>query len=564
MIGRIGLVCVLVFLPPGLGAGSAANPVPQGPSLTRDEIDRIDAIFAPTDRIDGPGCALGITRDGATVLERAYGRSNIEDGTPITTESIFEIGSMTKQFTAMAVTLLADDGRLSLDDDVRKFIPEMPVYERPITLRALLHHTSGLRELSQLFAFAGWRYPDDLVTRRDALDMLTRQRELNFTPGDRFSYSNSGYVLLAIVVERASGRTFRQFVEERVFRPLGMTRSQVHDDHTALVPGRTWAYARRGATWSLFMPVADYAGPDGVMTTTGDLLKWMRNADVHRVGGPTWWSESAAPGLLNSGAPTAYGLGLFLQNFGGLRMLGHSGSTAGYTSDGVWFPAHKLGIAVLCNSNTPNPTTLGRAIAGMLLGVQVQPPLPNAASPDVAAVPIPASELQAAAGAYKRPDSDVAWAFDVRDGQLIYAHSGASLKALGSGRFLNASSRAVLDFSTPVDGAPGLVIRRDDVVEDRLTKMTTPPLSVSDAAAYVGEYSSTELQVTYAVVVESGALVLRQPKAPDRALRPMWRDAFMGYNGVTLRFTRGPGAAVTGLRLSNALTRNVAFVRTSR
>jgi CubicO group peptidase (beta-lactamase class C family) len=156
MVGRIGLVCVLVAIPLGLAARSATILGAQGSSLTRNEINRIDAIFAATNRIDGPGCALGITRDGATILERAYGRSNIEDGTAITTDSIFEIGSMTKQFTAMAVTLLADDGRLSMNEDVRKFIPEMPVYERPITLRGLLHHTSGLRELSQLFAFAGW------------------------------------------------------------------------------------------------------------------------------------------------------------------------------------------------------------------------------------------------------------------------------------------------------------------------------------------------------------------------------------------------------------------------
>ncbi|MEO7962309.1 MAG: serine hydrolase domain-containing protein, partial [Gemmatimonadaceae bacterium] len=257
----------LMTLPPIFRAAllvAACGPLASAPllaqSLTAVQRARIDSVFAPLDGTTRPGCSVGVGQSGVSLYERGYGMSDLQHGIPITPQSIFHVASVSKQFTAFAVGLLAQDGKLSLDDEVRKYITELPDYGKKITLRNLIYHTSGIRDQWELLGMAGWRYPEDLFTQGDVLDIVSRQKELNFVPGDEYLYSNSGYSLLAMIVERVSGKTLRAFADERIFKPLGMTNTHVHDDHAMIVPGRTSAFEGSGNAWKISIPDFDTHG----------------------------------------------------------------------------------------------------------------------------------------------------------------------------------------------------------------------------------------------------------------------------------------------------------------
>src|SRR5512138_1561303 len=238
----------------------------------------IDRVFQRWQSKDGPGCAVGASRDGRTIFEAGYGSAILEAGVPITPASIFHVASISKQFTAMSILLLARDGKLSLDDDIRKYLPEVPDYGTRIMIRHLLTHTSGLRDQWDLLALARGRFEEDRITEADVLDIVSRQKALNFTPGTEYLYSNTGYTLAGTIVRRVSGKSLRDFAEERVFKPLGMTHTHFHDDFSMLVKGRAFAYApREGGQWRFSIPNFDTYGATSLYTTVGDLLRWQEN-----------------------------------------------------------------------------------------------------------------------------------------------------------------------------------------------------------------------------------------------------------------------------------------------
>src|SRR5688572_16119862 len=269
----------LQFLPAGLYAQSG--------QLAPSMATRIDSVFALYNSGTSPGCATSVVRDGQPVFEKGYGMSDFQHGVPITPGSIFHVASISKQFAAMSMVLLARDGKLSLDDDVRKHIPEVPDFGRRITIRHLIHHTSGLRDQWSLLSMSGWR-ADDPKSEADILWLVSRQRALNFDPGAEHLYSNTGFTLLGTIVKRVTGKSLREFTTERIFAPLGMTSTHFHDDHTMIVPGRTSAYnPRQGAgrggasigvdNYAISIPVFDNAGATSLFTTVQDMAKWERN-----------------------------------------------------------------------------------------------------------------------------------------------------------------------------------------------------------------------------------------------------------------------------------------------
>src|SRR3954468_14958036 len=262
---------------------------------------KIDAIFARFARQDSPGCILGVSRAGKVVYEKAYGMADLERDVPITPASIFHVASISKQFTAMSILLLEQQGKLSIDDEVRKYIPELPDYGKRITLRHLLQHTSGIRDQWTLLRIAGWR-DDDLITEDDVMWAVTRQRALNFDPGAEYLYSNSGFTLLAVIVKRVSGHSLREFADDQIFKPLGMTHTHFHDDHTMVVPYRTSAYEPREAGgWSVSIPVFDTYGATSLFTTADDLLRWEQNFSAPVVGSPALLARMQQEGILNDG-----------------------------------------------------------------------------------------------------------------------------------------------------------------------------------------------------------------------------------------------------------------------
>src|SRR5262245_25873148 len=298
----------------------------------------VDAVFATWDQPSSPGCAVLIAKDGDPLYRRGHGMACLEHGVPITPSTVFNVGSVSKQFTAMAILLLEAEGKLSLDDDIRQYVPELPDLHVTITLRHLLHHTSGLRDQSHLLTLAGWR-DADAVTERDILHLVARQRGLNFAPGEDFQYSNTGYTLLAVTVQRVSGRSLRAYADQRIFKPLGMAATLFNDDHTTIIQQRADAYAPGpDGRFYRWMPASDHVGPTNLYTSADDLLRWLENFVRPRVGGPKVIERLTAPGWLNDGRLHGYAGGLEIGRYRGLRMISHGGIQHGYRARLALYP----------------------------------------------------------------------------------------------------------------------------------------------------------------------------------------------------------------------------------
>ena len=361
-------------------ATAVSAQAPASPSLV-SKVDEIFSAFTP----DSPGCAVAVYQNGNTILAKGYGSANLEYGVPITPSTPFIVGSVSKQFTAAAIALLVEEKRIALTDDVRKYVPELKDYGTPITIDHLVHHTSGLRDWWELVGVAGMRY-DDTYAVQDVLDMTARQHGLNFTPGERYVYSNTGYIVLGIVVQRVTGKSLREFAADRIFGPLKMADSHYQDDHTRPVRGRAYAYSpAAGGGYTINEWNNDLVGQGGVMTTVVDLAKWDANFDTGAVGGPGFLRRQLERGRLNVGTELDYAFGLQIGSYRGLDLIEHSGSTGGYRAALSRFPKQRTSIATLCNVSNANPVTLSHRVADHLLRDSLAAPAPTANATTAAA-----------------------------------------------------------------------------------------------------------------------------------------------------------------------------------
>lgn len=331
----------------------------QSPSYEKPEA-KVDAIFAKMDTTVSPGCALSVIRDHRIVYERGYGMADLDHNVPITPASVFHVASMSKQFTAASILLLAQEGKLSLDDPARKYVPELPDFGTPVTIRELLHHTSGLRDQWDLLGLSGWRYSQDLITDGDVLYVVSHQKELNFAPDSKFSYSNTGYTVLAQIVSRVSGQSLREFTAARIFVPLGMKNTHFRDDHAELVKNMAYGYAPAKETFRLSVTNFDTGGATSLLTTAEDLAQWDENFYNPRVRGPSLVHDLQVQGHLNSGELIDYAAGLVIGKYRGLVTVDHGGADAGYRADLLRFPDQHFSVACLCNLSTANPSDLYR------------------------------------------------------------------------------------------------------------------------------------------------------------------------------------------------------------
>lgn len=332
-----------------------------------------DQVFADLARPGSPGCALAVARDGKVLYEKGYGLANVEEGVPIAPATIFDIGSTSKQFTASSILLLERQGKLALNDDVRKYIPELPDYGKKITILHLLNHTSGLRDYLTLMDLAGINV-DGVTTDEDALQIVTRQKALNFDPGSEFLYSNTGFFLLSVIVKHVSGETLREFAAKNIFAPLGMTHTQYRDDHTALIPNRALAYDwnEKKRAFTLNVSYFEQTGDGAVHTSVEDLLKWDENFYTGKVGGPAFLEELQQAGKLNSGKTLDYAKGLMAGNYRGLRTVMHGGAWGGYRAQLLRFPDQHFSVVCLCNLSSAQPDARARRVAEIYLGGVMQ------------------------------------------------------------------------------------------------------------------------------------------------------------------------------------------------
>ncbi|MGE7137190.1 serine hydrolase [Luteibacter sp. NPDC031894] len=525
---------------------------PETPAQSASATSRhkqVDRLFQPPDGKPSPGCAVGISKDGALDYARGYGMSNLEQGVPMAPDTVLHVGSIAKQFTAFSIGLLAQEGKLSLDDDVRKYVPEMPDYGKTITLAHLVHHTNGLREQGQLLNLAGWR-GDDVYTEADILRVLSRQRQLNFAPGTEVVYGNAAYTLLGLVVKRVSGKPLREFAQERIFEPLGMTDSRFRDDHTALVPRRSPAYvARAGGGWDIAVPNIDHYGSTSLLTTVGDLLKWEQNLVDARVGGPALikWMETS--GVLNDGTPIEYGAGLRLGSYRGVRMVSHDGADGGYRADSILFPDQRLAIVALCNAGGSGPNELVRKVADIYLGDSARG---RRFAPPVA---MPEAEQSVLAGAYWSPLTDEVVRLEWKDGALRQVDAPTVMVPVGKGVFRLGESQQEWRFK-----GSELTIRDFWPTTRGFVRITDPLPGPEALAVLAGDYRSEETEMTYTVRVEGGKLRLTWPRAYDLTLEAVGGDRFIGSRG-TVTFAREASGEVTGLTISNRRLRRLAASR---
>jgi CubicO group peptidase (beta-lactamase class C family) len=511
--------------------------------------ERVDAIFQPWAGRATPGCAVAISRNGFAEYSRGYGMANLEHDVPITPLSIFPAASLAKQFIAFSVGLLAEDGKLSLGDDIRKYLPEIPDYGRTITIAHLIRHTSGLREQGQLLNLAGWRGAD-LFTEEDILRVLSRQRRLNFEPGAEIVYTNAAYTLLGVIVRRVSGQSLRAFAEDRIFEPLGMADTHFGDDHTEIVPRRASAYSpRAGGGWSENVP---FGTSIGLFTTAGDLLKWERNLVDARVGGRALVAWMQTSGRLSDGTETGYGGGLMLGEYRGLRTVWHDGFDGGYRAEAVLFPDHGLAIVALCNAATVEPTDRARRVADLYLGDRMRSP---ALAP---AVPVTDAAQAAWAGVYWSPSTDEVVRIEWKDGALRQTGSPAPFVPIGDGVFRPGELPHEWRF---IPGAEPELHIRDAWRTRRVFRRVRAPLPDAAAlGAFAGRYHSEETEMTYTVLVSDGRLRLTWPRQYDIALEAIGGDRFVGSRG-TVTFTRTASGDVSGLTISNRRLRRLAADR---
>jgi len=345
------------------GPGTARPVSAQGADAVTVLLDR--ALARAVTSPQGPGCAVGVTVDGASVV-RTRGLADLERAVALTPTSIIEAGSVSKQFTAAAVILLSLDGQLGLDDDVRRWFPELPVYDAPITVRHLLTHTSGLRDWGAITALEGWPRGARAHTNAHVLQVLVRQRALNYTPGATYSYTNSGYNLLALLVERISGQSLAAFTQARLFAPLGMTSTSWRDDHQRVVAGRALAFTG-GSAPKLSMPDESAYGNGGLLTTASDLLRWSE-ALRQRTFGAAFHEAMERRMVVSNGDTLEYALGVNVLQHRGTLELSHSGSTGGYRAHLLHFPERDAGVAVLCNGAALNATQLAEQLGDSLIG----------------------------------------------------------------------------------------------------------------------------------------------------------------------------------------------------
>ena len=319
----------------------------------------VDQIFSVYDKAGSPGCSLGVIREGDFIYRKAYGSANLELGVPLSPQSVFYMGSVSKQFTAAAVVLAAEQGFLSLDDDVRKYVPELPDYGHVITLRQMLHHTSGFRDFLGLIYLSG-RDVSDLDSQDEILKIVARQRGLNNIPGDEWVYSNTNYFLLGVVVRRATKKSLAEFANQNIFQPLGMSHTRFYDDHTVVVPGRVAAYdsVAQGGFLVDWSTTYDIVGGGGLMSTVDDLLLWDRNFYANRLGKGTLTKELQTPGFLNNGNRISYAMGLDLGNYRGLPIVEHDGALFGYRTALLRFPQQQFSVICLCNVASAVPEIL--------------------------------------------------------------------------------------------------------------------------------------------------------------------------------------------------------------
>ncbi len=513
------------------------------------DLDSLFKAYGP----ETPGCAVGVARDGQPPVLRAYGSADLEHHVPNTPDTVFEAGSVSKQFTAASVLMLAEEGKLALTDDIRRYLPEMPDYGMPVTINHLLSHTSGLRDWGAVAALGGWPRTSAIHTNLDVLAIAARQRTLNYPPGSAYSYTNTGYNLAAVIVERVSGQSLAAFSRARIFTPLGMTKTSWRDDFRRVVPNRAIAYeAKTAEGFPQDMPFEDAYGNGGLLTTVGDLLTWNAALTARKLG-PFVTDRLEEQAVLTGGRKIAYARGLVRGTFNGVPEIVHSGSTAGYRAWIGRFPSQGVGVAVLCNVASANATQLARDAVAQVLTFKAAAPIKPA--------PPAAGEMTQLPGLYIDERMGGSARIVARDGVLKIA--SAAPDGTRETELVRLAARRYRDGGADVTFTAGGIERRTadgEVMMFRKVEAYAPP--AAELETLVGRYGSAEADAILIAALKDGRLMLTpadRPSAPS-ALTPLARDIYLNDDGLAV-VVRGANNRVDGLRFIRPRVYNLVFSR---
>lgn len=531
--------------------------------LSERQSQKIDSLFLEWNKPNHPGGAIGIMQDGKTLFSHAYGLASMEYLVPNTAGTIFNTGSVSKQFTAMGIMVLHQQGKLSVDDEIRIYLPELPDFGEKITIRHMLHHTSGLRSLHAMLELAGWR-GDDSRTNEDLNRFMLNQRDLNFKPGDEYNYCNTGYMLLVNIIEKVSGEKFPAWMKHTVFEPLGLTNTYVEDNYSRIAANNATSYYQVEANeFERAVEYWGYVGSGNMHSTTDDLLRWLRNFQDPQPGWEAHFQMMQTVDKLNNGEENSYAFGVVIENINGHRSVGHGGSIGGFRANIITYPDEELSIAILTNfSSAPSGLKLN-AISEFLLGEAVEEEPVEVRDP-VKTIKLSNKKLADYEGSYWHSKENIARKIYLKNDTLRYYRSASSENSIvpvGKDEFqmVDVSDVVSIQFQlkgqdrnmivTVGDGQPGIFNGFDP----------TEP-SKEELESYNGEFYSPELETTYKILLKNDSLFYHHARHGDHEMKVLKKDVLEGEWPLSIsKYKRNAEGQVTGIRVSNGRVKNLWF-----
>lgn len=531
--------------------------------IQESEAVAIDTIFSEWNQPNTPGCALGIVKDGELAYAQGYGLANMEYDIPNSAHSVFRIGSTSKQFTAACIVLLAEQGRLDLDNTLSDYFPDFPAYAKTISVRHLLNHTSGIRDYLQLAYLKGLG-DDDYYTDENLMDWLVNQTDLNFAPGDEFMYSNSGYWLLGQIVGEVSGMNMADYAKKEIFDPLGMTQTHFHNDHTRIVKNRASGYVPSGEdSYSISMTTLGMIGDGGIFTTINDIKKWDDAYYKSEVLSSNFWEMMTKQGVLNSGKEIKYASGLMIGKYKGLKTISHGGAFVGFRAEILRFPDQKLSIAIFANRGDANPTRMAYQVAEIILKDKlVEEEKIAIAQPEVI-VPVEEIPMSQFVGDYEIQPG-VVISMSIRNDSLNVLQKWDDnayiiVKTNGNTYQIPGEDGLSFTFSDVADRQTNLltVIQGGDTTKaSRIEEINLESMELTD---YAGSYYSSEMDVSYKMVIDDGVLTAVIDDKQSYRCTVVNVDQMRLPIGL-VRFQRLDGT-VSGFELDSGRVKNLKFIK---
>jgi len=519
---------------------------------------QVDSLFAQWDTQESPGAAIAIIKEGEVLYKKGYGMANLDHGIPNSPSTIFDIASVSKQFGGVAIAMLAQAGEISLDDEIHTYIPEVPDFGHPITVRQLVHHTSGLRDWPATLAIGGWRM-DDVISFDQILRMVWKQQELNFEPGSAYSYSNTGYNLLAELVQRVTKKSFSEWMHEHVFSPLEMNHSHFHDDHEMIVKNRAQAYRKTYGQYKMVPNGLTALASSSLFTSVDDLIKWVLNFETKAVGGPEVLSLMHEQGSLNDGSELSYAFGNSIWSYRGLEHVTHSGGWAGFNTYLLRFPKERFAVIVLSNAGDLGASRRAYEIVDLYLKDRFLEEESTDSNP-AASVDLTVDELDRFVGTYKL---GLNWYVTIsREGNRLITQAteekAFDMTPVSSTKFWVPAYKAHIDFKGAESGSATHFEYKTFIaprVEDIISQEDV------GVGVYLGDYYSEELETTYSVHAQEGKVVLHHLRHGRIELSPLIEDVFGSDHWfmAEVEFVRDSAGEITGFIASNSRARNILF-----